>query len=178
MDLKVDITRDGRKRAGTCALIGDGETLADPQCKGRIEIKEECSRVIVVEEHQCVGLLLSEPSGHRLVTLEQRRPCRVRLLALFEGQSDGWHMGCSHPADDSGHTLSLLRLSYQAITGRSDLTHTTLSGRAPAFGVVLACIPGVRGRRYDRANFQLLMMLDRGLLRAALGFTPHDRDLL
>src|ERR1700691_1690655 len=104
MDLKVHISADRRERARAAAFVGDRKSLPDPQRKRRVEIEEECGRMVVVEKYQRVGLILCEPSCYRLVTLKQWRPGRVGLLTLFERQSDGGYVGGPYPTDNSGHS--------------------------------------------------------------------------
>jgi hypothetical protein len=83
--------------------VGDRELVGDAEREGRIVVEEEGAGVVVVEEHQHVRLLLRQPRLDRLITLEQRDPVRIVLLAAVVGAGDGGNVGSADAADDVGH---------------------------------------------------------------------------
>ena len=74
--------------AALAKLVGklEAATYADREC--RVEVEEKAVGVVVVEEHEHVGLLLGEPARDRLVALEQGRPSGLVLPTLVVGHAD------------------------------------------------------------------------------------------
>jgi len=100
---KARMPLDPRQRALARALVGDLEFRARAEREGGIKVEEEAGEMVVVEENKHVGLLLGEPARHRLVALEQRRPCGIVLLALVVGEAYGRHVRGADASYDSRH---------------------------------------------------------------------------
>lgn len=99
-----------RHRPRPEALVGDGVLRAHAQREGRVVVEEEGRRVVVVEEHQHVGLAGGEPRRDRLVALEQRSPVGILALAPVVRHRDRGDVGGADAADDSSHKDSRLRV--------------------------------------------------------------------
>ncbi len=94
-----------RHGARAQAFVRDRILGGDAERESGIVVEEESGRVIIVEKHEHVGLLLREPPLDRLVALEERRPVGVALLLAVVSRADGGHVRRAYSADDSRHAL-------------------------------------------------------------------------
>src|SRR6516164_5372224 len=80
------------------AIEGSG---ADGECRELVEEKVE--PVIVVKDHDHVGLLACEPIVHVIEALEKWTPIRVLVFAFGDRFADRGHMCGGDATDDHGH---------------------------------------------------------------------------
>ena len=100
---EAGVAFQGRNGARSQALVRDRVLDAHAQRESRVVIEEKRGRVIVVEEHEHVGLLLIEPGFDRLIASEERSPVGVVLLVAVVGAADGGDVRGADAAEDFCH---------------------------------------------------------------------------
>ncbi|MNZ98375.1 hypothetical protein D3C78_1176550 [compost metagenome] len=91
------------QRAWIAAFVGDLVTLIDAEGERAIVVEEKRRHMVVEDVEQHIRLLLLQPHLDRFEAFENRRPRRLILFIVIDGEADGRCMGYSEATDNTCH---------------------------------------------------------------------------